>query len=256
MVSISTISISLQGLSEALKAYFGQFEKLDSGSRLNRPSDGAAQLAISSFLRGEIASVKQGFLNLNEAVSLLQTAEGSLGKISEKLQRMLELTTQAQSGTLSPAQIQILQGEFDNLSQEIAQISQTAEYNGIPLHQQKQTFFLSAAGREIPIQLEAINLFQGDVESPACIEALRSFIEFIRNYRSRLAATLNSVEGLSDYLNKLLEEATHSESRISDTDYAQEILDLSSSQIAAHIESIGIQNHLSAQAVLSLLQER
>lgn len=254
MVSISTISISLQGLTESLKAYFGRFEKLDSGSRLNRASDGAAQLAISSFLRGEIASVKQGFLNLNDAVSLLQTAEGSLGEISEKLNRMLELTTQAQSETLSPSQIKILQEEYDNLSLDIEQISQTAEYNGMPLHQQKQTFLLSAAGREIPIQLEAITLFQGDVESPACVEALRSFIEFIRNYRSRVSATLNSVEGLSEYLNNLLEEVAHSESRISDTDYAQEILDLSSFQIAAHVETIGIQNRLSAQAVLSLLQ--
>lgn len=256
MLGVFSSSSSLQGLTRALMSYYSRFEKLDSGSRLNRSSDGAAELAISSFLRGEMASVQQGFLNLNDAVSLLQTADSSLQAISEKFTRMLELTTQAQSGTLSPSQIQILQNEYDNLSLEIYQNARMAEYNGIPLHQQKQTFLISVVGKEIPIQLEAIDLFEGEVDNPASVEALKSFAEFIRNYRSRLAATLKSVEDLSTYLNTLLEQITHSESRIADTDYPQEILNTGSFQLAAGIEILSLYNKLSSQAVMSVLQEQ
>jgi flagellin len=255
MALTASILTSIGQLNEIIKAYYSQFEKLDSGTRLNRTSQGAAEWAISSSLRGRLASFKQGFMNLNDAVSLLQTAESSLQAISAKLSRMLELASQAQSGTLSPSQIQILQEEFDNLSLEIYKIAQTAEYNGIPIHQQKQRFLFTATGTEIPIQLEEIPLFEGDVDNPAAYEALKSFAEFIQNYRARLAATLNSVEGLSDYLNTLLEQTTQAESQITDTDYAQELLD-TSFQIEAGTETLSLYNQLSSQLVLSLLQEK
>lgn len=251
MISASSISTISQGLTEVLKAYRNQ---LGQNVENRQKSDQFSTVSDIPSLRAELAPVRQGFLTLHEAVSLLQTVDANLQTIVEKLPRLLEIIKQAQSGELTPEQIQTLQEEFDKKAGEINQAARTAEYNGIPLHQQKQAYLFTAAGRQIRIQLEEIDFIEGDIENPLCAKALRTFAEFIRNYKKRINGTLRAVEGLADYLNELMEEITRNGALLSDLTAAKNLLNTHLSQINnLHIPSL-IQNNQFTQTILSLLK--
>ena len=79
-------------------------ERLSSGMRINSAADDAAGLAISELMRADIAALNQGVRNANDAISLIQTADGALGVIDEKLIRMKELAEQASTGTYDSTQ--------------------------------------------------------------------------------------------------------------------------------------------------------
>lgn len=252
MISASSISTTAQGLTEVLKAYRNQ---LGQTVENRQKSDPFGTVADIPSLRAELAPVRQGFLTLHEAVSLLQTVDANLQTIMEKLPRLLEIVKQAQSGELTPDQIQTLQEEFDKTANEINQAAHTAEYNGIHLHQQKQTYLFTAAGKQIRIQLEELDWIEGDIENPLSAKALRAFIEFISNYKKRTNRTLRAVEGLSDYLNELLEEITRNGANLSDLTSAKDLLNTYLSQINnLNIPSL-MQNNQFAQTILSLLKQ-
>src|ERR687897_877785 len=108
-------------------------EKLSSGYRINRAADDAAGLAISEKLRGQITGLAQAQRNAQDAVSLVQTAEGSLTEIHAMLQRVRELAVQYKNGSLSSADRSAIQSEVNQLGSEIERIGVSAEFNGISL---------------------------------------------------------------------------------------------------------------------------
>src|SRR5437016_4611890 len=108
-------------------------ERLSSGYRINRAADDAAGLAISEKLRSQIRGVAQAQRNVQDGVSLVQTAEGSLDEVHSMLQRMRELAVQYQNGTLSDANHTAIQSEVDQLKAEIERIGSTAKFNGVSL---------------------------------------------------------------------------------------------------------------------------
>src|SRR4029450_4998472 len=108
-------------------------ERLSSGYRINRPADDAAGLAISERLRGQIGGLDQAQRNVQDAVSLVQTAEGSLTEVHAMLQRVRELAGQYKNGSLSSADRVAIQSEVYQLASEIERIGQSAEFNGIKL---------------------------------------------------------------------------------------------------------------------------
>ena len=112
-------------------------ERLSSGFRVNRAADDAAGLAISEKMRAQIRGLNQASRNSQDAVSLVQTAEGGMQTIQDILQRMREITVQAGNETYNNASDQIdldaLQAEFDQLIDEIDQIATTTEFNAMPL---------------------------------------------------------------------------------------------------------------------------
>src|SRR5918999_1275546 len=108
-------------------------ERLSSGYRINRAADDAAGLAISERLRGQIHGLEQAQRNVQDAVSLVQTAEGSLTEIHAMLQRVRELAVQFKNGSLSNADRTAIQSEVNQLASEIERIGASAEFNGIKL---------------------------------------------------------------------------------------------------------------------------
>src|ERR687896_1629177 len=114
-------------------------ERLSSGYRINRAADDAAGLAISERLRGQIEGLDQAQRNVQDAVSLVQTAEGSLTEVHAMLQRVRELAVQFKNGSLSNADRTAIQSEVNQLASEIERIGQSSEFNGIKLLNSAQT---------------------------------------------------------------------------------------------------------------------
>ncbi|GAB7081729.1 flagellin [Megalodesulfovibrio paquesii] len=108
-------------------------ERLSSGLRVNTAADDAAGLAIRELMRADIASLNQGVRNANDAISLIQTADGALGVIDEKLIRMKELAEQAATGTYTSEQRLIIDSEYQAMASEITRIANATDFNGIYL---------------------------------------------------------------------------------------------------------------------------
>jgi flagellin len=111
----------------------GSTNKLSSGMRINSAADDAAGLAVSELMRAEIAALRQGVRNASDAQSMIQTADGGLAVIDEKLIRMKELAEQASTGTYSSVQRGIMNNEFVTMRSEITRIATAVRFNGVQL---------------------------------------------------------------------------------------------------------------------------
>ena len=107
--------------------------RLSSGLRINSAADDAAGLAIRELIRSDIAALQQGARNANDAISLIQTADGALGVIDEKLVRMKELAEQASTGTYDATQRKMIDDEYQAMAAEITRIANATDFNGIHL---------------------------------------------------------------------------------------------------------------------------
>jgi flagellin len=107
--------------------------RLSSGLRVGTAADDAAGLAIRELMRADVATMRQGIRNANDAVSLIQTADGALQVIDEKLIRMKELAEQAATGTYTSAQRLLIDSEYQAMAQEISRIANATDFNGIHL---------------------------------------------------------------------------------------------------------------------------
>ena len=107
--------------------------RLSSGLRVGTAGDDAAGLAVRELMRADIASLNQGVRNANDAISMIQTADGALGVIDEKLIRMKELATQAATGTYTSDQRLIIDSEYQAMASEITRIASATDFNGIYL---------------------------------------------------------------------------------------------------------------------------
>ncbi|MFP5223535.1 MAG: flagellin [Acidobacteriota bacterium] len=107
--------------------------RLSSGLRVGTAADDAAGLATRELMRADISSLNQGVRNANDAISMIQTADGALGVIDEKLIRMKELATQAATGTYTSDQRLIIDSEYQAMASEITRIASATDFNGIYL---------------------------------------------------------------------------------------------------------------------------
>ncbi len=108
-------------------------QRLSSGLRINGAADDAAGLAIRELMRAEVAALNQGVRNVNDAISLIQTADGALATIDEQLIRMKQLTEQAATGTYNSVQRLMIESEYQTLAKEITRIANATDFNGIKL---------------------------------------------------------------------------------------------------------------------------
>ena len=121
-------------------------EKLSSGFRINRSADDAAGLAISEKMRLSISGYEQGENNVGDGISMIQTADGALQEVQELLTRMISLSTQASSDTISEAERQHIQKEIDQILKEISRIKNDTEFNDIPLFNGTDKLILDTDG--------------------------------------------------------------------------------------------------------------
>ena len=124
---------SARNLSSAYSALGTSVERLSSGLRVNSAADDSAGLAIRELMRSDIGALNQGVRNANDAISMIQTADGALGVIDEKLIRMKELAEQASTGTYTSTQRLIIDSEYQAMASEITRIASATDFNGIYL---------------------------------------------------------------------------------------------------------------------------
>jgi flagellin len=122
-----------RNLGSAFLSLSNSVQRLSSGLRINSAADDAAGLAIRELMRSDIASMHQGVRNINDAISLIQTADGALAVVDEKLIRMKELAEQAATGTYNSDQRLIIDSEYQAMASEITRIANATDFNGIHL---------------------------------------------------------------------------------------------------------------------------
>lgn len=263
--SYRNLSINQNALSKNL-------EKLSSGYKINRAGDDAAGLAISETMRSQINGLNQAVNNANDAVGLIQTAEGAMTETHSMLQRMKTLTTQAANGTYTSTARANIKAELDALNKEITRIATTTEFNGeTPLKPAKQdtplTFFIGAsADTTNAMTVEQKNMTAGelkvnDLKVSNTTEAFNSMasvdaaIEKVSTYRAQLGAAQNRLEHTVNNLKVTSENITSAESRIRDTDMADEITAYTKNNILLQAaQSMLSQSNAMPQGVLSMLQ--
>jgi flagellin len=119
-------------------------ERLSTGSRINSAKDDAAGLAISTRMTSQIRGYSVAIQNANDGISMMQTAEGAMGEVTNMMQRVRELAVQSSNGTLSDTDRASLQTETDQLMSEVNNIAKTANFNGLKL--------LDGSNKEIKLQ--------------------------------------------------------------------------------------------------------
>lgn len=229
-------------------------EKLSSGFRINRAADDAAGLAKSESLRAEISGSRQAVRNAQDGVSFVQTAEGALNEVHSILQRMRELAVDAANTATTDGTAQ--QAEVTQLLAEITAIGTNSSFAGQTVFGNYAasggalTFHVGAgAGQTLQITSDlridtsgasgifndgaAINLASVDVSSDAnaAITVIDNAIDDVSSVRSTLGATQNRLEHTVANLSVAVENLTASESRVRDTDMAEEMVEFTRNQI-------------------------
>jgi len=122
-----------RNLNNSYNALSTSTNRLSSGLRINSSADDAAGMAVSELMKADVATLNQGVRNANDAISMIQTADGALSVIDEKLTRMKELAEQAATGTYTSDQRLIIDSEYQAMASEITRIASATDFNGIYL---------------------------------------------------------------------------------------------------------------------------
>jgi flagellin len=236
-------------------------ERLSSGLRINRAADDAAGLAISERLRAQTNGLDQAQRNAQDAVSLVQTGEGTLNEVHAMLQRVRELAVQYKNGSLSTSDQAAIQSEVNQLSSEIERLGSTADFNGIKLLNQAGTVtFQVGANDGDTIGVSTISLGSAvgvsfDLSSATSISTVDAAINSVSTQRATFGAVQNRLEHTLNNLATYQENLMASESRIRDVDMAAEMVNFTKDQVLQQAgTSMLAQANQAPQSVLTLLR--
>ncbi|HVM19834.1 MAG TPA: flagellin [Egibacteraceae bacterium] len=231
-------------------------EKLSSGFRINRAADDAAGLAISEGLRSQVGGLKVASRNAQDAVSVLQTAEGALTEVHAMLQRMNDLAVQYNSGIVEEGSdsATALESEFDALKEEIGRITSNTKFNGVALFEDGTLTFQVGYDSEDTIDVDLAAL---DVEDAVISDSttVQTAINTVSTARADFGALQNRFEHVINNLSVAIENLSAAESRIRDTDMAAEMVSFTRAQILAQAGTAMLaQANQVPQGVLQLLR--
>ena len=265
-------------------------EKLSSGYRINRSADDAAGLAISEQMRSKINGLDQATANANDAIGLIQTAEGALTETHSMLQRMVTLATQSANGTYNSTARGAISEEVKALKDEIDRIASTTDYNGVKPLQKTAAAGGGGSGAVTPtpapsgttatsgIQVQIgptstevlyiattnMNASSLGIKSISvstvsnantAITKINDAINKVSTHRAKLGASQNRLEHTINNLKTTNENMTAAESRIRDTDMAKEMAAFTKNNILNQAaQSMLSQANQQPQGVLSLLR--
>ena len=263
-------------------------EKLSSGYRINRSADDAAGLAISEQMRSKINGLDQATSNANDAIGLIQTAEGALTETHSMLQRMVTLATQSANGTYNSTARTAIGEEVTALKAELNRIASTTDYNGVKPLNTGNAPGAAATGTPGPggaaapaaggivVQIgptagETLTIATAKMGSTAlgvnavdvstvskansAITTINKAINSVSTHRAKLGASQNRLEHTINNLKTTNENMTAAESRIRDTDMAKEMAAFTKNNILNQAaQSMLSQANQQPQGVLSLLR--
>jgi len=252
-----------RNLSTAYGALATSTRRLSSGLRIGTSADDAAGLAVRELMRADIAALGQGVRNANDAISLIQTADGALGVIDEKLIRMKELAEQAATGTYTSDQRLIIDSEYQAMASEITRIANATDFNGIYLlngnlsssthngsglqstgklkvhfgtaNDSAEDYYYiqigTATASALGVGLAASNSISTQALAQASLDTLKTAIVSKDKIRANLGALQNRLENTITNLQIQAENLQAAESRISDVDVATEMTEFVRQQI-------------------------
>jgi flagellin len=273
-ISIKTNVASIRSqrnLAKATNSFQSSVEKLSSGLRINRAGDDAARSAISSQMSALQLGLKQADRNSNDAISLVQTAEGALNESGGIVTRMRELAVQAANeGTMDTTERGYLQQEFNILRSELDRIVNVTEYNGQKLVDGSisggidfQVGMNNTANDRITLSLTATTSTGLSIDTDslattsqaqAAITALDTALATINTERSTLGATQNRLQMTISNLGNMYENMAASNSRLKDVDVAEETAKFTRNQILSQAAtSMLAQSNSLPQSALSLI---
>jgi len=224
-------------------------ERLASGSRINKAGDDAAGLAISEKLKAQIRSMKQATRNANDGVSLVQVAEGAMNEIGNIIIRMRELSIQAASDTIGDTERQYVDKEIQQLKSEVDRIANSTEFNGQKLlnnsappleiqvgignNSELDRFVFDTADKVSTLSSLGITDLSAGVkaDAQANLEKLDSAINRLSSNRASLGSLQNRLTSTINNLMIYQENLNAANSRIRDTDMAEETSELTKSNI-------------------------
>ncbi len=226
-------------LQETQHKFETALERLTTGLRINKASDDAAGLAISEKMRAAIVSYEQAIRNAQDGISLLQTAEGALAVIDEKLIRLRQLAMQAANETYGDTERGYIDTEFQVILSEITRIACVTEFAGRKLLDGTLTAFHLQVGIYWDSVLDQIWISLGAATAQALgltnasvntVEAAKNALSIVdqaivskNNLRAYIGATMNRLQNAIENLKYSYENAVAAESRIRDADIAMEM---------------------------------
>ena len=269
-VNTNLFSMSSQrNLSNVSERLGGNYSRLSSGLRITTAADDAAGLGISERMRAQTRSLDQALRNSSDGISLVQTAEGSLGEVNSNLARMRELSIQAANGTLNTGDRASLDTEFQALATEIGRVAAQTDFNGIQLFDASVSTVAIQVGTETgeTISISLSNMTEGGLglngasfdvttttNASAALATIDTAIDSVTSFRGSLGATQNRLESSARSIASTRENLAGAESRIRDVDIARETADLTRNTILQQAAvSVLAQANVQPQLALSLL---
>ena len=261
-----------QKLNSTQMAVNKSFQKLSSGYRINSAADDAAGLAISESMKSQIRSYTVAERNANDAVSMTQTAEASLGDMHDILGRMRELAMQASNGDMSQVDRGYIDTEFSSLKAEMGRIQGSAKFNGQALVASAPTnitfqiglnntasdqITLTFGGLALTTILSAATNVSGATagNALASLQVIDDAIQNVSSERAKYGATLNRLDVTVNSIQTMRLNITSANSRIRDVDVAEETANLSKNQVLSQAGvSVLAQANQLPQLALKLLQ--
>ena len=282
-------SLSQAALAKNDRALSKAMEQLSTGKKINSAADDAAGLAISTRMTSQIIGLEQSIQNANDAISMVNTAEGALDEVANLLQRMRELALQAANGTTDTADRSYLNKEYQNLYTEIDRIADNTEWNGRNILNNQAngngsslvefqvgmnagqtisvdfgnftnvsgsgTFadFVSAGATAGTISANSTTVAQ--TNAAAALSSIDTALTAISNQRASFGAVSNQLIHAVDNLTNVVTNSEASRSRMMDTDYAASTSELARTQIIQQASTAMLaQANQLPQSVLQLLQ--
>jgi flagellin len=266
-------TLTANALSRNDRAATQAMERLSTGLKINSAADDAAGMAMSNTMTAQVKGLNMAVKNANDAISMIQTADGASIEIGDMLQRMRELAVQANNGTLTDADRTQLNLEYQQLEAEITRVGGQTEWNGTALIDdtagtagtvtyqigdtaQTMTVDFGDLQAEGDLGLDATNdTIATATGAAAAITSLDAAIVALNTQRATYGAAINRLEHTVDNLSNVSMNTQAALSRIQDADYAAESTELARTQIVAQAGTAMLaQANQQAQSVLALLK--
>jgi flagellin len=265
---IGSVSSPANNLDKAQETLSTVQKRLSSGLRINSAQDDAAGLAIAAQMAAQLGSDNQALRNVNDGISLTQTAAGALGQVTDTLQSIRTLAVQAANGTNTPSDREAIQAQINQLGQGIDQIASQTEFNGQPLFNGSFSAQIQngpQAGDQQTLTLgnlstQSLGVNGLDVTSATgaanAIGAIDNAITSIGKQQASVGAAQSGLSSAAVALAGTYENLAAAKSRIADTDYAQATAEQSQAEVQrqAALQATSIANANQA-AQLKLFQK-
>jgi flagellin len=270
-INTNLVSLNAQrNLSTSQGSLATSMQRLSSGLRVNSAKDDAAGLAIAERMQTQVRGSNVAIRNANDAISMAQTAEGAIGKVSDMLQRMRELAVQSANATNGSDDRANLDAEFQQLADEVTRTLENTRFNGqniVGTGAGGLTFQIGANNTDVVTVTTTdlagttaiTDVTAGDITDPANASTAMANIDaaltVVNTERALYGAIQNRFEAIIGTLQVTVENQSAARGRIMDADFASETANLSRSQILqqAGTAMVAQANQL-PQQVLQLLQ--